>query len=83
MRYNFPEIDPGRSHDINHYLDHVAEEVKEVKQETDKDKEAIEILDVLHAAETLVRKYFKSRPELNVYELIDQVIEKNRKRGYY
>lgn len=83
MRTNFPLINPVKKFSIKHYADHVKEEIEEFeKGETDEQK-AKEVIDVLHAAETLVRKFFVQHPEFDIDFIITQIIKKNKERGYY
>ena len=84
MKWNFPQIDPVRFWDTQHYLDHVREECWEfeVEQEGTEDK-AKECLDILHAAETLVRKYFERNPQFKLEDIQAAIIVKNTSRGYY
>jgi uncharacterized caspase-like protein len=82
-KWHFPLINPVRKFSIKHFTDHVNEEVDEFKQEKDLAKKAKECVDVLHAAETLVRKFFLQHPELDVEKIKKQIIDKNKKRGYY
>lgn len=80
--WHFPLINPQQKFDIKHFIDHVGLEVKEfhdAKTDDEKDKEAV---DVLHAAETFVRKYFEANGRS--YESVrDAIIAKNKNRGYY
>lgn len=45
--------------------------------------QALEVLDVLHCAETLARKFFRENPSIEFEAMKEIVIAKNRKRGYY
>lgn len=83
MKWHFPLIDPVRYWNLQHYLDHVREECKEYEEETDKEKEAKEVVDILHAAETLVRKYFERNTQFTFEEIKQATIKKNKARGYY
>lgn len=78
--WHFPLIDPGRSHSIHHYLDHIKEEIEEFKKEKNHEDKMKEAIDILHSAETFIRKLFK---EKQFQEYRDKVIKKNRARGYY
>lgn len=82
-QWHFPLINPVQEFPIGHFLEHIQLEIEEVKQEPDPEKRAKEVVDVLHAAETFVRKYFEQNPEFNFNDIRKAVIKKNRKRGYY
>ena len=79
-RWHFPLIDPGHSHSIKHYLDHIKEEIKEFEEEKDPERKLKEAVDVLHAAETFVRKLFRGNKFQSVKKA---VIKKNKSRVYY
>lgn len=81
--WHFPLINPVCPFDLEHYLNHVYEELDEFKNAEDLDEEAKEVLDVLHAAETLVRRFFIEHPELDFSSVRDSIVKKNRARGYY
>jgi hypothetical protein len=64
----------------------VLEELKEFEQSQANEpliNQALEVIDVLHAAETLVRKFFLLHPELDFETIKQEVIAKNRAREYY
>ena len=82
-KWHFPLIDPVKHWDLQHYIDHVREECKEFEEEMDPEKRAKECLDILHAAETLVRKYFERQSRFSFNEIKAAIIAKNSKRGYY
>lgn len=80
--WHFPLINPVKQFDLQHYLDKVGEEVKEfqdAKTTAEMDKEAI---DILHAAETFVRKYCITMG-VDFESVKNAVIRKNEDRGYY
>jgi len=79
-RWHFPLIDPIRSHRLKHYSDHVIEEVREFERARTRKEKEKEAADILHAAETLVRKYFRAK---SFEPTRKAVIKKNRVRGYY
>lgn len=83
MEFNFPEINPGFSKGLDHYSERVKLEVDEFQKAESLDDMAMEAIDVLHAAETLVRKFFLEHPELNITAYIHDVKVKNSQRGYY
>jgi pyruvate/2-oxoglutarate dehydrogenase complex dihydrolipoamide dehydrogenase (E3) component len=74
--FNFPEIRTVRS--TEEQATKVIDEVVEYKFDFS-DEEAV---DILHAAETLIRIHFKGRPQ-DLERVIQQTKEKNLKRGYY
>lgn len=81
--WHFPLINPVNSFDLEHYLNHVYEELGEFQDAQTLDERAKEVLDVLHASETLVRKFFLEHPELDVKSMKEEIINKNKTRGYY
>ncbi len=83
MEFNFPEVDPGRDWPISHYIDHIREECKEFEEEEDFDKKVMELLDILHSAETLVRKFHNLNPAVDLDEAVRKVIRKVTLKGYY
>ena len=82
MKYNFPEIKGRRS--IEEQIEKVREEIKEFEDASSLEVHAkdLEALDILHAAETLVRLRFRGR-EQSVDSLVEEVITKNLERGKY
>lgn len=84
MWWNFPPINPLKKFTIKHYADHISSEIEEFnKEETGSVAQAKEVIDILHAAETLVRKFFEKHPQHDVSKVRQQVIRKNDERGYY
>lgn len=79
--YHFPLINPVKKFNLEHFIDHIREEIKEFEEETDPGKKEKEAIDILHSAETFVRKFFNDDEK---FERIKQkVITKNKNRGYY
>ena len=83
MGWHFPLIRPVQKFDDENLVNKVLSELTEFEKETDLNKKALEAIDVLHSAETLVRKFFLKYPSLSFRKRKRQVIEKNKKRGYY
>jgi hypothetical protein len=84
MRWHFPLINPNLRFSLKHYFDHVKEELKEYEAEPEGSiEQAKEVVDVLHSAETLVRKFFERNPQHNFDDIKARTVEKNRARGYY
>ena len=81
--FNFPEIFPGKDQDDKFIHEKVLQELGEFLREKDLEKKAVEVMDILHSAETLVRKFFHRNPRLCQKTIIRKVIGKNKKRGYY
>jgi len=81
--WHFPLINPKQLFDLEHYAEHVLEEIEEYRTAESKVEEAKEVVDVLHAAETLVRKYFERNPDVTFEEVRDGIIKKNKDRSYY
>lgn len=86
--WHFPLIEPTKPQqepkfDIEHYLNHIVEEVKEFEEETDPVAKRKEAVDILHSAETFIRHYFERTEGLSFEEIKEMVISKNKQRGYY
>mgnify|MGYP001413974714 CR=1 FL=1 len=89
--WHFPLIHPEERPSVQHMLWKLEEEIKEFKLADRPMDKAEEVLDILHAAETLVRKFFiQAIGTDGVYTTDDiirrskkKIIRKNRKRGYY
>lgn len=65
---------------VEHVLSEANEVVEAVKLKTYYEP-MLELMDVIHSAETMLRTYGCTDTELTL--LSNLVIEKNRKRGYY
>ncbi len=76
--FTFPEVKTTRT--IEERIQKVKDELNEFESGNNKDEE---VIDILHAVETLVRKQFEYRPKHEISRFIEKVIEKNNKRGYY
>jgi len=83
MEFHFPLIDPVKHWELKHYLNKVREECSEFEEEKDPERQAKEVVDILHAAETLVRKYFERNTIFTLEEIKTATVKKNRDRGYY
>lgn len=84
MKWNFPLINPRKKFPLIHYLNHVYEELDEYRGEPRGSlKQAKEVIDVLHAAETLVRKFFEENSQFDLEAMRQSTIRKNDARGYY
>ena len=82
-KWHFPLINPEQNYSLKHYFDHITEEIKEFEEETNKELKRKEAVDILHSAETFVRKYFERTEGSSFEEVKQSTITKNRKRGYY
>ncbi len=82
MDWLFPEI-RCPSQTIEEIIKHLQSEINEFNNENDLIKKAIEVCDILHCSETLVRQFFLRNPSLLIDDIRQKVIEKNRQRGYY
>lgn len=83
MNWTFPEIKTTRN--LDERFQKILDELNELNVELlvgDKSKQDEESIDLLHSVETFLRKQFEGREEL-LSSIINQVIEKNSKRGYY
>ena len=83
--YRFPKYQNADYMFTKEEIRHLVEEVKETYDEWNKKhfnrvNFGMEIMDVIHVAETLLRMHF-SDPEIE--EIHRKVLEKNNKRGYY
>jgi hypothetical protein len=76
-------LEPSKRLTLKHYAEHIIEEIQEFQKARTKQKKAEELIDVLHATETLVRKYFLRNSQFCPDTIIRQVKAKNKKRGYY
>lgn len=83
MKWHFPLTKFAKEYDITKQIDSVLNEVAEFEKETDIDKKAFEVIDILHSAETLVRMFFLKYPLLSFHQKKIKIIRKNKKRGYY
>lgn len=81
MKFNFPAIKSTR--DVRQSAQKVQDELNEFIDELEKpsDKLKLECIDILHTAESLMRKVFESEDEMD--EFIKKVYDKNKNRGYY
>ena len=79
--WHFPLINPVKKYSLNHFLNHIREECREFEEETSQEEKEKEAVDILHAAETFVRKFFADDKRFE--EVRDKVIAKNTSRGYY
>lgn len=80
-QWHFPLINPVQKFSLQHYLDHIVEEIKEFNEETNPELKEKEAMDILHSAETFVRKFFHDKKRFD--EVRKSVIAKNKSRGYY
>lgn len=82
--YRFPAMAKLSEWDNADQLDKIREEMEEAqKAYFDNNNEipyGVELMDVIHAAETALRMNFNDDEVVHLHEL---AIEKNRKRGYY
>lgn len=81
--FHFPVAIPNRRDRNERLSAKVRAETKEFDEEKEVLAKAKESIDVLHAAENLVQKFFAKHPELSFEELKAAVIKKNAERGYY
>jgi hypothetical protein len=89
MKFNFPETIFVAKNSAAEQAAHVLSEAKEVQQEIDKSdgrditKIDLEMMDLLHSAESYFRLRQQGRGKEYVDGLMNTVIEKNDVRGYY
>ncbi len=83
MKWSFPLINPGTHSSVKDLINKVLSELNEFDNENDLEKKGMEAIDILHSAETLVRKFFSQNPSLSFPEMKKKVIKKNNDRGYY
>lgn len=86
MIYQFPKT-KFVTNDLSDQLGHVTSEALEAMESYARDEApvetAIELLDVIHSAETALRILLQQNRELDLDDLHDHVIAKNSARGYY
>jgi hypothetical protein len=80
-QWHFPLINPKKKFPLKHYLDHILEEIKEFEEDQTLEEKQKEAVDILHSAETFIRKYFKNKKDFQ--RVKNAVVRKNRERGYY
>ena len=81
-QWHFPLINPVQKFPLNHFLEHIELEMKEFLDAQTIEEQGKEAVDILHAAETFVRKYFEQNGRS--FEAVrDAIIAKNKTRGYY
>lgn len=80
MEFKFPEIKTTRSEEEQ--AQKVIDEIEEFLSAKTEDHKDEELIDVLHAVETLIRIRIKNGSK-NLDDIIKFVIDKNTNRGYY
>jgi len=83
MKWHFPLIRVARKDSNERLTKKVLQELEEFERETDTDKKAMEAIDVLYAAETLVRVFFSKYPSLSFDKIKQKIVKNNKRRGYY
>ena len=83
MKWHFPLARFAKKYNVKKQIRSILNEIAEFEEETDLDKKASEVVDVLHSAETLVRMFFLKYPLLSFSQKKIETIQKNKKRGYY
>ena len=81
MKYHFPLIKPKVSIPMWQMLLKLEEEMAEFQQDQGVEAKKKEAIDILHVAETLVRKFFNDDAEFERIKAL--VTKKNKDRGYY
>jgi hypothetical protein len=81
MNWIFPKINGEHSEKVT--INNLLSEIEEFKEEDDLERKAMEAMDILHSAETLVRQFFMRNQSLSACEIKNKVIQKNDKRKYY
>lgn len=81
-QYNFPRTRFVGTNSINDQIKHLASEIEELKQADSWEEKLLETLDVIHSAETLLRRFERNWPGCVEHGMLD-VLAKNHKRGYY
>jgi hypothetical protein len=81
MNWIFPKINGEHSEKVT--INNLLSEIEEFKEEDDLERKAMEAMDILHSAETLVRQFFMRNQSLSAGEIKNKVIQKNDKRKYY
>jgi hypothetical protein len=81
MNWIFPKINGEHSEKVT--INNLLSEIEEFREEDDLERKAMEAMDILHSAETLVRQFFMRNQSLSACEIKNKVIQKNDKRKYY
>ena len=85
MTFNFPRVHFVSTNILWQQVDHLRGEVQEVDdalQQADLSAVAMELMDVIHSAETALR-ILQERFRINLHETRRDVERKNMERGYY
>ncbi|WP_020675292.1 hypothetical protein [Geopsychrobacter electrodiphilus] len=83
INFNFPATIFSAQNDSDTQLDHVLSEAVEVTNAKDQHEEELEMVDLMHSAETYWRAKIREKGVAYVHLLFDMTIEKNDERGYY
>lgn len=81
MNWIFPKINGKHSEEVT--IKNLLSEIDEFQEEVNLEEKAMEAIDILHSAETLVRQFFMRNQSLSANKIRDKVIQKNDKRKYY
>lgn len=83
MNYNFPRVKFVDEYTITNQYSYVLLEINEVNDARTQDEFFEEMADAWHAMETFWRIVTEEKGEAFVQNIINKVIDKNEKRGYY
>ncbi len=82
MHYNYPRVKFVDSSELYEQLGHIESELGEIERATNKHEHIMEIFDLQHSVETVIR-ILQEKHGVDVEAYRQAVIEKNRRRGYY
>lgn len=87
MIYLFPKTRFAETNTLDEQQQHILSEADEVRNSIVNGEPASrtieEVIDTWHSIETYIRRLEKEHGIERVLEAIDQVVQKNDKRGYY
>lgn len=86
IKYNFPVTRFTEENIPETQLKHLDSEIAEANYEyivKDRQSGLNECVDIVHSAETLLRILVKEHGKARVLKAIEEVVKKNRNRGYY
>lgn len=81
MSWRFPPVKFVDINTVNKQLEHVQSEAMEVRYALYQHRIDEEMADLLHSCETYFR--IRQREGSDIHQIFNQVVEKNRARGYY
>ena len=80
--YNFPATIFVDKNTVQEQINHLAGELEELKKADSWEEQINETLDIIHSAETLLRRFERNWPGCVEHGMLN-ILAKNHKRGYY